>query len=163
MRATIIMLASAALLAGCSDDAPAGKPKDEGANSLKAGEYEVSAKVDALVSTDKSVPATPLKVGSPPKVSRVCVAADGKVDPAAFTAPGEKCVPGSSYMSGGRMSVQLQCTVSNGQITELVDGDFTVDSFTTKVVTSTYFAGAGDYQLTRSLTGKRVGDCPAKG
>ena len=48
------------------------------------------------------------------------------------------------------------------QLTQLVDGNFKADSFEAKVNTATYFAGDGDYELTRSFTGKRVGDCPAE-
>ena len=44
---------------------------------------------------------------------------------------------------------------------QLADGDFKADSFEAKLKTATYFAGPGDYEMTRTMTGKRVGECPA--
>lgn len=165
MRTTMLGLAAAGLLAACSGD-PATDAKPEArADALKAGEYEVTAKVDELRSTDNSTPATKLKVaaaGEAPATGRACVGEDGAIDPAAFAEPGDKCRPSSSYMRGGRMSLQYNCTrAGTGELTQLVDGNFTADSFEAQVMTSTYFSGTGDYAMTRTLTGKRVGDCPA--
>ena len=65
-------------------------------------------------------------------------------------------------MRNGRMSLQYKCTRGSDQLTQLVDGDFKADSFEAKVTTATYFTGAGDYEMTRTFTGKRVGDCSGR-
>ena len=88
--------------------------------------------------------------------------ADGTIDPKAFAEGDESCTALDSYMRNGRMSLQYKCSRGSDQMTQLVDGDFKADSFEAKVTTSTYFAGSGDYELTRTFTGKRVGDCPAE-
>lgn len=162
MRILILSVAAAGLLAACSDDsATKAKPEEERASSLKPGEYEVTAKVDALRSTDKTTPKTASKVTNPPQVTRTCVPAGGSINPAAFAEAGEKCGGGDNYMRGGRMSLQFKCNRGGEQLTQMVDGNFTADSFTGKVMTATYFQGSGDYEMTRTLTGKRIGDCPA--
>ena len=80
--------------------------------------------------------------------------------PEVFAEGNETCNAIDNYMRNGRMSLQYQCTRGSDQLSQLVDGNFKADSFEAKVTTATYFAGDGDYDLTRSFTGKRVGDCP---
>ena len=160
MRTIILGLAAAVLLAACSDDS-ANKPEEERANALKPGEYEITAKVDALRSTDTATPKTDSKIADPAKVARTCVPASGTVDPAAFAEAGETCTALDNYMRGGRMSLQYKCNRAGELLTHLVDGNFTADSFTGKVMTATSFSGSGDYEMTRTITGKRVGECPA--
>lgn len=162
MRTIILGLAAAGLLAACSDDsATQAKPDEAKADALKPGEYEVTAKVDEIHSTDKTTPATASKVADPAKVTRTCVPADGTIDPATFAEAQEKCFASDSYMRGGRMSLQYKCNRAGEQVSQLVDGNFTADSFTGKVMTATYLSGSGDYEMTRTMTGKRVGECPA--
>jgi len=159
MRTMITAAATAALLAGCSGDEAAVPRAEAAAASLQAGEYEVTAKVDTLRSTDKTTPETKSKVGDPPKVTRICVPADGTIESKVFAEGSETCKAFDSYMRNGRMSLQYRCTRGSDGLSQLVDGKFKADSFEAKVTTSTYFAGRGDYDLTRSFTGKRVGDC----
>ena len=170
MRTTMLGLAAAfgvaGLLAACSGE-PATETKAEvKAEALRPGEYEVTAKLDELRSIDNSTPATRTKAAVPgeaPSTARVCVGEDGAIDPAAFAETGDKCLPSSSYMRGGRLSLQFNCTRAGaGNLTQLADGQFTADSFEAQVMTSTYFSGPGDYAMTRTLSGKRVGDCPAE-
>ena len=161
MRTIIFATAAAGLLAACSDNAAEQPEKEARAEALQPGEYEVTARVDDIRSTDNSTPATAAKAGDSADPKRVCLAADTPIDPAIFAGPGETCSRGETYMRGGRMSLQYQCTLpGKGQLGQLVDGTFTADSFEAKVMTSTYFAADGDYRMTRTLTGKRVGDCP---
>lgn len=160
MRAIIVGLAAAGLLAACSDDS-APKAEEERANALKPGEYEITAKVDALRSTDDATPKTASKIADPAKVTRTCVPASGTVDPAAFAEASETCTASDTYMRGGRMSLQYKCNRAGELLSHLVDGNFTADSFTDKVMTATFFSGSGDYEMTRTMTGKRVGECPS--
>ena len=108
------MVGAALLLGGCgsggsgaaADDAK----KDEAPPArLAAGEYEVTSELVTLASTDNSTPATKMKQGDKFSV-KACVAKDGTPDPALFAEPGDQCESTSSYISNGRMSVQLKCT-----------------------------------------------------
>ena len=162
---TIILGAAAALLAACSGDTAGEAKKDSKANALQPGEYAVTDKVDEVRSIDNTIPATAMKAaaaGEAGRTSRICVGADGSIDPKIFAEAGDKCTSTGSYMRGGRLSFQFNCNrAGKGGLSQLVDGKFTSDSFEAAVSTSTYFGGSGDYALTRTLTGKRVGDCPA--
>ena len=164
MRTMIVGLSAAALLAACGSD-PAPKVAEAKADALLPGEYEFTATVDSVRSTDNTTPATNMKVaaeGEETEKIRMCVAKDGDIDPLIFAEAGDECTPSSTYMRGGRMSLQFNCNrTKRGQLTQTVDGKFTADSFEAKVMTSSYFAGPGDYAMSRTLTGKRVGDCPA--
>ena len=165
MRTIVIGLAAAGVLAACGSE-PAPKPeKAAKADALQPGEYEFTVTVDSVRSTDNSTPATNLKVaaeGEETEKVRLCVAKDGTIDPLIFADAGDECTPSSAYMRGGRMSLQFNCSrPKRGQLTQLVDGNFTADSFEARVMTTSYFAGTGDYAMTRTMTGKRAGDCPA--
>ena len=165
MRTIVLGFAAAGLLAACSGDAAKQAKKEAKADALQAGEYEVTDKVEELRSTDNSTPATAMKAaaaGEASPTSRICIAKDGAIDPKIFAEAGDKCAPTGSYMRGGRLSYQFNCTrAGKGGLSQLIDGKFTADSFEVSVSTSTYFSGPGDYALNRTLTGKRVGECPA--
>jgi hypothetical protein len=148
------------LLVACGSEAP--KPvKVAAPKTLPAGEYEIAGEVTKLASADKSVPATPLKLGDK-DMRRACVAADGTPDPAMFIEPGDKCTVNNSYGRSGRMSVQYSCQrAGKGELFTNADGNFTADGFEALVITASAFTGDGDYNLTRHLVAKRVGACPA--
>ena len=162
----VITMASAMLLAGCGSGDGGGDAgaKTEIAAKLGAGLYEVTADVASLTSTDKTTPATKVKQGDKVAI-KACVAVDGKLDPALLGEVGDTCTSQSSYVRNGRMSVQLVCKRAgdNGSIMVTTDGKFTADSFQGQAQSETQFYGDGDYKMTRKLTAKRVGDCPAGG
>jgi hypothetical protein len=164
MRTIILGMAAAGLLAACSEE-PAPKPAEQKASTLQSGEYEMTAVVDSVRSTDNTTPATNMRVaaeGEETEKVRLCVAKDGAIDPLIFAEAGDDCTPSSTYMRNGRMSLQFNCNrPKRGQLTQLVDGNFTANTFEAKVITSSYFSGPGDYSMTRTLTGTRVGQCPA--
>lgn len=160
MRTIMMGFAAAGMLAGCSGDT-APKPAEAKAATLQPGEYEITARIDDVHSTDKTTPVTKAKAGDPPTTRRACVAAEG-IAPEAFADAGDKCTESSSYLRNGRLSLQLTCSrPDKGQVMQLADGNFKADSFEAKLTTATYFAGPGDYEMTRTMTGKRVGECPA--
>lgn len=164
MRGSMVM-AGYVLLAGCGSGGGGEAPvKEAVAATLGAGLYEVTAEVKALASTDKTTPATKLKLGD--KVAaKACVAANGVPEPALLAEAGDPCTPQASYIRNGRMSLQLTCRRAgdNGNVLVTVDGKFTADGFTGQAETITQFYGKGDYKLSRTLTAKRVGDCPTSG
>lgn len=166
----LLMLAvgmAATALAGCSNEsAPAAAPATAAPVTLAAGEYEVATKVEDLRSTDHTTPATRARLttaSAAPAVHRACVASDGSIAPEMFAEAGDSCKVENSYVRGGKINLQLTCTRSSspGQVLQSVAGKFTGQGFTATVNTGTYFAGAGDYAMRRSMTAKRVGNCPA--
>jgi outer membrane murein-binding lipoprotein Lpp len=160
------IVAGGLVIAGCSgsDETNNNNSSAEApAATLDAGEYEITAIVDSVRSTDGTTPGTALKAGAPAATSRTCVGPDNAIDPQAFAEKGESCTAGDTYMSGGRMSLQFRCNrAGKGMLSHLVDGKFRMDGFSGSVITTTIFSGSGDYELTRSVEAKRVGDCTPK-
>lgn len=151
-----------AILTGCSggQDAAANNMVEERAAALQPGEYELSMAVESIRSTDNTTPASSLTQESPPATTRTCIGPGNQIEPTAFVEAAETCTAGDTYMSGGRMSLQLRCNrPGKGMLSHLVDGKFTKDSFSGDVITTTIFSGSGDYELTRSVEAKRVGEC----
>lgn len=159
---TLAATSAIALLGGCGGEATA-PANVEKAKSLTAGEYEISSEVTKVASADKTTPATSAKMGDK-AVTRACIAADGAIDPAMFIDAGDKCTAQSSYVRSGRLSIQYSCDrPGKGKVFPAADGNFTADGYEAVVTVGTSFTGDGDYNLTRKLSAKRVGDCPAGG
>lgn len=169
MRIILTIAASAAALAitGCSEEtAPDAPPKAAAAAALSPGEYEVTTKVEDLRSTDNTTPLTKAKLGAagdPPIVHRACIASDGTIAPEMFGEAGDSCKVENSYARSGTLNLQLSCTRPGapGSVLQSVAGKFQADGLTATVNTATYLNGPGDYAMRRSMTAKRVGDCPA--
>ena len=149
------------LLAAC-DDAPKINKRAGEAKQLTAGAYEVSAKLNTLAKSDLEAPATKAKIGDKTTL-KGCVAADGTPDATLFIEPDDVCKPTQSYSSGAILNIQYNCQRKgkSGSVNYSIDGQFTADSFTAKATTGTSFASPDDSVANRSLTGKRVGNCPA--
>lgn len=159
----IAMIAGLALLAGCGEtDAPKAEQKAEKAKELSGGEYELTKTVTAFRSTDGSGAAPPTTIGEE-SVRKVCAQSGKKPDPALFAAEGDECTDLSSFVSNGRLSMQLNCKRpgKGGYVSIVAGGTFTADSFESEATTSTAFSGEGDYQMTETIAGRRLGDCPA--
>ena len=157
MKHLITVALLTALLAACEDE-PA--PQEEQSKALGAGDYEITSEVTRLASSDKSVPATKLKLGDK-SVSHACVAADGTPDMAMFVEAGDKCTVLTSYLGAGRLSIQYQCErPRKGTLYTNADGTITDTGYEALVNSNTSFPGTGDYQLTRHLIAKRTGACP---
>ena len=156
------MTGLALALAACGGEKPA--PAPEAAAKLNAGLYELSSEVTTLASTDKSTPAVKLKQGETQAI-KACVTADGKPAPELLAeVEGDKCEIKNSYIRNGRMSAQMSCTRSgkNGLVMPAMMGSFTADGFEGEISSLTYFYDDGDYRMTRKVTAKRIGDCPAE-
>lgn len=165
MRKGLAIAAGGLLLAlgGCDDGAATtgNKAANETPAAPVAGEYEISSEVTALQSTDKSTPATHAELGDK-TTTKGCIAADGTPEPAMFVDAGDKCTTTGSYASSGRISMQYQCSrAGKGNLYPNADGNYTKDGFEALVNVATQFRGPGDYQLTRHLTAKRIGNCLA--
>jgi hypothetical protein len=158
------VIGAAAMLGACGGE-KAAAPKEEAADALKAGLYEVTSEVTALSSTDNTTPFTKLKVGDK-RVVKACISPDNKPAPELFAeTEGDKCGIKNSYIRYGRLSAQMSCTREGkrGEVMPAMMGSFKADSFEGEITQLTYFIEDGDYRMTRKVSAKRVGDCPAGG
>ena len=160
MSRLLVAISAVATLSGCGSEAA--KPaKAEKPKTLVAGEYEVVSEVTKLASVDKTTPATALRMGGVEMI-RACVAADGTADQAMFVESGDACTVNNSFARAGRLSIQYSCQrVGKGAVYPNVDGNYTADGYKALVTVGTAFPGDGDYTLTRTLTARRIGACPA--
>lgn len=162
MTARPMMLAMLLGALGACSEAP--KPVEAKAPpaTFPAGEWEVTALTEKLRSADKTTPATSHKIGVA-ETTKVCSPAGPKPSPALFADRGDDCTLDSDYAKNGRINMSMQCKrAGRGQVAVTLDGKYDETTFEVVVVTGTYFTGSGDYALTQKLTGKRLGDCPAK-
>lgn len=163
MRALMIgAAAAAAALAGCSEEAPQPQQTQQKA-ALTPGLYEASWTVSEIRSTDKTDPATKLTVGAT-GTAEACIQQGPAIDLELFADANDECKPTNSYARGGRLNIQMQCTREGeaGPVMQTMTGTSTADGFQGEISTSTYFTGFGDYSMTRAVTGRRLGDCPAE-
>ena len=154
----------AVLLTACGSQQPAAPAAEEAPAALGAGLYEVSAEVTQLASTDNTTPATKLKQGDK-LTTRACVTADGKPEPELLAENGDKCELKNSYVRNGRMTAEMSCSRDGktGSVMPAMNGSFGKDAFEGEITTLTYFVDDGDYRMTRKVSAKRVGECPAGG
>lgn len=159
---TILAAVAAATLAACSEDAPQ-QNKAQPKAALTPGLYEASWSVTEIRSTDKTDPATNLAVGATGK-AEACIQQGPVLDLELFAEGDDECKPSNSYVRGGRINIQMQCKRPDeaGPIMQTVTGTSTADGFQGEISTSTYLTGFGDYSMRRSVTGRRIGDCPAE-
>ena len=155
--------AAALLLSGCGQEAPQKPAEPSAPATLPAGAYDIVSEVTKLVSTDKSTPATKLKLGEKQTI-HACVAADSTPDMAMFMEAGDDCTATNSFARSGRLSYQFQCSrKGKGGLYPNVDGNYTATGFEALVTVASAFPGDGDYSLTRHLTATRTGNCPPAG
>lgn len=162
--AQLIAAAGAALLLSACDggEAPKAEKAAEKPKTIVPGEYSFTSEVTKLASTDKSTPATALKMGAKEE-GKTCVGADGMIDQALFVEAGDTCSPTGSYARSGRLSMQYQCSrAGKGSLYPNADGNFTADGFEVLANSSSQFSGDGDYQVTRHIKATRTGDCTAQ-
>lgn len=163
MRALTIAAATAAVaLAACSEEAPQQQQAQEKA-ALAPGLYEASWTVSEIRSTDKTDPATKLTVGTS-GTTKGCIEEGPVLDMVLFAEEGDECTPTNSYTRRGRINIQMRCKRPGeaGPVMQTVTGTSTADGFQGEVSTSTYLTGFGDYSMIRTVSGRRVGQCPAE-
>ena len=162
-RKLVGVVGLALALAACGGKQEKQAAAEEAPATLSAGLYEVSAEVTQLASTDNSTPATKLKQGDTANV-KACVSDKGVPAPELFAeAAGDKCEIKNSYIRYGRMSAQMSCSRDGqpGYVMPAMMGSYTADGFEGEINTLTYFSADGDYRMTRKVSAKRIGDCPA--
>ena len=155
---------AAMMLAACGGE-KAAPAKEEAATALQPGLYELTSEVTELSSTDNTTPSTKAKQGDKGTI-RACVGTDGKPAPELFAeAEADKCEIKNSYIRNGRLSAQMSCRREGmrGEVMPAMMGSFKADSFEGDITSLSYFIEEGDYRMTRKVSAKRVGDCPAGG
>ncbi|WP_260482700.1 DUF3617 domain-containing protein [Sphingomicrobium flavum] len=169
MNTKILLIGAASLaIAACGDTegaAPVAKEEPAAkAEMLSAGLYEVSVTADAVASTDGTTPAASMKEGDNASM-QVCVGEEGAATLALYREAQDDCTAQRPYVRPGRMQVEMRCDRAglSGDINARADGTYTEDSFEAEVKTTTYLTGSGDYAMSRTITGRRVGDCPSEG
>lgn len=157
MKRLFVIAGTCLLAAACGDDAPREAAKPVPA-TLPPGQYEVTATVTSLASTDKSPLPTFAKEGDR-IVSQGCVGADGLPQPELLAAKGDVCQLQNPYVRAGRMNFQLDCSrQGQGKIMVDVTGNYTADGFTGSLTANSFFAGAGDYRLVEELSARKIAD-----
>jgi hypothetical protein len=159
MNRLIIAAGAAFLVSGCGGEEP--QNKTAAAAELSPGQYEASWKITQLRSTDKTTPATNLKQDMT-GTTLACVGPKNAFDPVLFAEDGDECTEDNRYARNGRINLSLTCKRegAGGEIRESVNGTYKADNFEAEVSVTTYLGGDGDYALMRTVTGKRVGECP---
>lgn len=163
MRGLMTLAAVAAVtLVACSEDAPQ-QNRAQTKAALTPGLYEANWTVTEVRSTDKTDPATKLTVGATGK-AEACIQRGPVIDLELFAEGDDECRPTNSYVRGGRINIQMQCRRPDeaGPVMQTMTGTSTADGFQGEISTSTYLTGFGDYSMIRTVSGKRVGDCPAE-
>ncbi|MCJ7421475.1 DUF3617 domain-containing protein [Sphingomicrobium astaxanthinifaciens] len=162
MKTRILATSALALaLAACgSGDSAAEEEAVAPVDTLLPGNFEITSEVTSLDSTDEADPVTSAELGST-TTANVCVGEDGLLPAAAFGEEGDDCVIENPYVRRGKIRQALVCQREgqSGQIRLQVDAEFTEDGVDGTVQTVTYFSGEGDYAMTRTLSGRRTGDC----
>ncbi|MEN3972225.1 DUF3617 family protein [Sphingomicrobium sp. XHP0235] len=160
MKNYVIVSALALGLAACGGGGEEAVVEEEAApaETFLPGNFVIRTEVTALDSVDDGEPATSSGMGDTREI-QVCVGEDGLLPAAAFGEDGDDCTIENPYQRKGRLRQQLVCNRSAGQVNLQVEADFTAEGVDGTVRSGSAFAGEGDYQMTRTITGERTGDC----
>lgn len=152
-----LMIVGALTLASCGQEA-AKTEKAAIPAKLPAGQYEVTATVKSLASTDKTPVPTFAKTGDT-MTTQGCVGADGLPAAELLAAKGDVCQLQNPYVRSGRMNFQLDCNrKGQGKVMADVSGKYTAEGFTGTLTATSFFSGPGDYKLVEEITARKVAD-----
>jgi hypothetical protein len=158
MRALIIV--PLCLAAACSGGGGEENVAAEAADSMQAGQWEISSEVTNFRSTDKATPALKAAIGDK-ATAPACIEAgkEDKPPPEMFAGAGYECDYKDRYMGGGRINVTLDCErdALEGHILMTVEGTYTGDSFTVVSNANSFLSGDGDFAMNSKMTGRRTG------
>jgi hypothetical protein len=167
MRALIIV--PLFLAAACSGGGGDENEAAEAADSMQAGQWEISSEVTAFRSTDKASPALKAAVGDK-AAAPACIEAGKEDKPPAemFAGIGYECEYKDRYLRGGRINISLECErdALEGKIQMTYEGTYTGDSFTGTSNANSFLSGEGDFAMSTKVSGRRTGptcSAPAEG
>ena len=132
-----------------------------GAQTLEAGQYEVTAVVTQFRKADEGTPKIEMAQGDRTTRS-VCVPAGGALPPDLFADEGVSCQDASaSYARNGVINVGLRCTRPDlqGGIGYSVNGSFDAQSFKADRQLTTSLTTDGDVVIASQVEGRRTGEC----
>lgn len=156
-KLALILLFGAAGCGGGSQkaDAPAA------AIELQPGQWEMTTQITNLSMTQGQQSMT--KTDAKPITVSNCITREQikQPQPSLFSDSKGSCSYDNFYMTNGRLNAAMKCTLPDGtsNINSTIDGSFTADTMTAEVRTVSSTAGAGNFQMSAKLTGKRVGEC----
>lgn len=158
MRALIIV--PLCLAAACSGGGGEANKAEEAADTIQAGQWEISSEVTNFRSTDKATPALKAAIGDKATAPACIEAGKEEKPPAAmFAGPGYECDYKDRYMRAGRINVSLDCQrdALEGHILMTVEGTYTGDSFQATANANSFLSGEGDFAMSSKVTGRRTG------
>lgn len=130
--------------------------------TLPAGTWTVSSQITSLRSLDKTPPAIKAAVGDK-DVATFCVPKAGpQPEPALFAGSGYTCSYKSAYIKEGLLNATIDCRRADvdGSIMMSVQGNYTATGFTGTADTTAYLPGAGDFAMSRKISGSvKPGAC----
>lgn len=156
-----LLIVPVCLLAACGGGGEEKKPAEETvAATMEAGQWAADFEVRSIRSTDKTTPALKAAVGDK-ESGTACIAAGSEAAPPAdlFAGPGYQCTTQNSYVRNGRANVSLKCSRAGikGDIMHTVQASYTGNTFEGTVDTISYLPGAGDFEMSRKVTGRKTG------
>jgi hypothetical protein len=132
-----------------------------GAETLEAGQYEVTAVVTQFRQADEGAPK--IKMEPNARTTRsACVPPGGALPPELFADEGLSCTDASaSYARNGVINVGLRCSRPDlqGDVAYSVNGSFDAQSFRADRQLTTTLTTDGDVVIASTLEGRRTGDC----
>ena len=164
MRKSILL--APLLLAACGGGEGGGEATEnkaaEVAGALTPGLYEIRSEVTAFDQLDQGQPKIDTPVGTTAS-EQVCVEPGDRPISNLFTGAEFDCEYHDYYGRNGRLNHTLNCSRegNSGNVGVTVDGTFTADSFEVQRTITTSFVEDGDVRTMATVTGRRVGDCPA--
>lgn len=157
MRGLIVI--SLCLAAACSSGGEENKAA-ETADSMQAGQWEISSEVSDFRSTDKATPALKAAAGDK-AASPACIEAGKEDKPPAeiFAGVGYECDYKDRYISGGRINVTLECErkALEGKVMVSVQGTYTGESLEGTATATSFLPGDGDFVMNSKVSGRRTG------
>lgn len=157
MRALIVI--PMCLAAACSGGGEE-KKAAEAADSLQAGQWEISSEVSNFRSADKATPALKAVAGDK-AAAAACIEAgeEDKPPPEMFAGTGYECEYKDRYISGGRINLSLECEreALEGKVMVSVQGTYKGDSFEGTATATSFLPGDGDFVMNSKISGRLTG------
>jgi len=182
MKKLLISVAALALVSACSDsgadtdgdgkitsEEAAAELKDGGAMNMKAGQWEVTNKMETFDAPDmppQMLDAMKTQMGKATTI-KTCLSEEDVKNPGADffgNKDSDECEFSELNRSGNSMKVAMKCQMPQGMAMESkMDGSYSDDSYEMNIDAkmSGLPMGMGEIAMIGTVTGKRIGDCPS--
>jgi hypothetical protein len=148
------------VVAACGGGSAEQNKAETKAESIAAGQWELSSEVTAFNTVGPGTPRINTPVGTR-ATENVCVSAGPRPTAELFSGAGYRCSYQTYYGRHGRATASLLCTREglDGNISITSEGQFGADSLEYTRDLSTALVGEGDVRISTRVTGRRTGDC----